>query len=559
MITRNKLGKRLREERHELALVGVDCYGAEIFGDGGFKERVPKSVKEALEGPEKELWQAAIREELEAMEEAEVWGEPVRIEPWVKVTPLRFIFTKKLGAGGVVERYKARLIFMNRDDEGDQEEDVYAPVVDKASLRVFLAIVAKKGWYLQQSDIKTAFLNAENNGEDYVKLPPCVVQGGESPVRKLQKALYGLKRAPKAWNSTFTEWALGKGFRQADAEPCIFVHQEERVMLAVYVDDLLIAAEDMVSLTRFQDLLKEKFKTRDMGVPTYFLGMNVEFDERMRWVHLTQTTYVDALLEKYNEYLKSPRTLPIVSGVVLSKEQSVAKPSIKPYASLVGALLFLSVCTRPDISYAVGVLAKFLSCPAEQHWEVAVGVLAYVGATRHKGILLGDVQLGARKGIVGYADADWANDVDDRKSISGGAVFYEGSLVSWFSRKQHMICTSTAEAEIHAIMELIGAVRSTKLLLQELLGEFFSENVGVPVIYSDNQPGLDAIKAKRARTKHYDIKVKFIAQGVQNGDFELRKIATSVNVADVFTKALRTARFRALTSSFMKQLKNDWV
>jgi hypothetical protein len=81
MITRNKLGKRLREERHELALVGVDCYGAEMFGDGGFKERVPKSVKEALEGPEKELWQDAIREELEAMEEAEVWGEPVRMEP----------------------------------------------------------------------------------------------------------------------------------------------------------------------------------------------------------------------------------------------------------------------------------------------------------------------------------------------------------------------------------------------------------------------------------------------------------------------------------------------
>jgi hypothetical protein len=201
----------------------------------------------------------------------------------------------------------------------------------------------------------------------------------------------------------------------------------------------------------------------------------------------------------------------------------------------------------------VGVLAKFISCPAEEHWEVAAGVLAYLGLTRKKGILLGDIQLGAKKGVVGYADADWANDIDDRKSITGGAIFLEGSLVAWFSRKQQMVSTSTAEAEIHAIMEIVGAVRSVRAIFLEILGQFFVAEVGTPIIYSDNQPGLDAVKAKRARTKHYDVKIKFIAQGVENGDFVLQKIATSVNVADVFTKALRTARFRALAGCFMRE------
>jgi hypothetical protein len=117
-----------------------------------------------------------------------------------------------------------------------------------------------------------------------------------------------------------------------------------------------------------------------------------------------------------------------------------------------------------------------------------------------------------------------------------------------------MVSTSTAEAEIHAIMEVMGAVRVAKGVLHEMLGKMFDEEVPVPVIYSDNQPGLDAVKAKRARTKHYDVKVKFIAQGIENGEFDLKKVATLVNVADVFTKALRSARFRALTGCFLKQV-----
>ena len=472
----------------------------------------------------------------------------------VKVTPLRFIFAKKLGPDGVVQRFKARLIFQHKDDGDEEFEDCYAPVVDKVSLRIFIAVVAQKGWYLEQSDVKTAFLNAENEGEDFVTLLACVVGKGESPVRKLQKALYGLRRAPKAWNTTFTEWAVQQGFRPLDAEPCIFVHEQKGVMLAVYVDDLLVAAESQWDLEKVQRSMGARFKTRDMGIPTYFLGMNVKFDRNMQWVHLSQETYIGALMEKYEEHVGNPRSLPMIAGTRLDKEQGVLRPTVKPYASLVGALLFLSVCTRPDISFTVGLLTKFLSCPAEEHWVVAVNLLAYLGATSTKGILLGDVQLGARAGLVGYADADWANDKDDRKSVTGGAVFFGGNLITWFSRKQQMVSTSTAEAEIHAIMEVSNAVRVARGVLGEILREVFGEEVDMPVIYSDNQPGLDAVKAKRARTKHYDVKIKFIAQGIENGDFDLRKVATSVNVADVFTKALRATRFQALTRCFLKQV-----
>jgi hypothetical protein len=138
------------------------------------------------------------------------------------------------------------------------------------------------------------------------------------------------------------------------------------------------------------------------------------------------------------ENIKSPRTLPINHRVQLTKEQGELEPTDKPYSSVVGALLFISVCTRPDISFAVANLTKFVSKPGKAHWAVAIDVLSYLSATKTKGIVLGRVG-----GLMGYADSDWANGADDRKSVPGGAVFMNGSLVActpenstWSARQQ---------------------------------------------------------------------------------------------------------------------------
>jgi hypothetical protein len=556
MITRSQLKRGLQEAyrgEEDVAMVGIDAFGAESYGVKGVDVYVPRSLKEALGGMEGSEWRDAISEEIKAMEDAEVWGQPVVEEDWMSVTPLRFIFTKKMGANGEIERYKARLVFQNRDS-GDENEDVYAPVVDKVSLRVFLTVVAKYGWCLEQSDVKTAFLHAENVGNEYVKLPGGVGQDGKGMVRKLQKALYGLRRAPKAWNSTFTEWAVQAGFKQLGSEACLFVHGELSAMIVVYVDDLLVAAASSENVKKVQNLIGGRFQVRHLGRPKFFLGMNVNYNREQRKVHLCQHTYVDALMERYQGYVGAPRSLPIVCGVVLNKEQGELQPTDNPYSSLVGALLFLSVCTRPDISFAVGSLAKFISNPGEQHWRVAVDVLAYVGATRGQGIMLGDVRGKVIDELVAYADSDWANDTDDRKSVSGGVLYLGGSLVAWHSKKQHMVCTSTAEAEIHAILGMAETVKMTRELLSELIQEFgFCCSGKIPVLLSDNQPGLDAVSSRRARTKHYDIKVKFIAQCIDDGDFLLQYVPSSANIADVLTKPLRAVRFKALVQLLMSE------
>ena len=203
------------------------------------------------------------------------------------------------------------------------------------------------------------------------------------------------------------------------------------------------------------------------------------------------------------------------------------------------------------MSFAVGVLTKFLSSPWEQHWEAATNVLAYLGHTEEQGLVLGRVGSWEKGALLGYADADWANDLDDRKSVSGGALFLGGSLVSWFSRKQNMVSTSTAEAETHAMLEMVYAVGNAVAVVGDIFSSLLGKTVETPCILNDNQPGLDAIQSRKGRNKHYDVKIKFIAGGVDERRYRIKKVSTAANIADVFTKAVPVGRFRVLTGAFM--------
>jgi hypothetical protein len=186
------------------------------------------------------------------------------------------------------------------------------------------------------------------------------------------------------------------------------------------------------------------------------------------------------------------------------------------------------------------MLAKYTSSPGKQHVQVLRGLLAYLKGTIYKGIVLGkrsDDQL------VAFADSDWAQDPDDRCSVSGGVLKWGDSVIHWFSRKQGMICTSTAEAESHAMLDMSYDIISAQRLIQTM-GGFFGVTMGKTVLYTDNLPAMQAILNKAGRTKHYDIRFKFIGQCVLQGVFEIRKIASVDNLADALTKPLRAITFR---------------
>jgi hypothetical protein len=476
-------------------------------------------------------------------------SEPVQVPKGTSVVNLKFIFVKKVGENGLVDRYKARLVY-NHLKEGETDENNYAPVASRVSLKVFLAAAAAQRWELVQADVKTAFLNADNPGREYVRLPKEVVKNEAERVRILQKALYGLQRAPKMWHLTFANWAVQVGFQQSEHDACMFLHSEKKQMIIIYVDDMLLAADGKESMKDLCGILTSKFQSRLLGTPSYFLGMNLVYNKHQGLVMLTQQTYIDAVVEKYGLDTLLPRSLPLKPGLKLQKqgEEEKGKEIFPEYGSLIGALLFLAVCTRPDVSFAVGMLSKFVSAPTRTHWETAINVVGYLKGTRDTGICLGKT---TGREVVGYADSDWGNDIDDRMSISGGIIYWGTNVVSWFSRKQTMVSLSTAEAESHAMVDVSKEIIYVQRIVGEVMKFFGREDLLIPLIYSDNQPAIDAVLNGKGRTKHYDLRLKYLAFGISNNLFEIEKVATIEIVADVFTKVLRATRFKMLASAIV--------
>jgi hypothetical protein len=535
-----------------VALVAVDDLGGEYHLPGaGISLEVPKSISEAFSCPERDQWKNAVKEEMDAIQEAGTLSEPVKAPEGIRITGLKFIFTKKVGEDGKVNRFKARLVY-NHSNKEESTENNYSPVANRISLRLFLAAVVDCQWHLVQADVKTAFLNADNPGLEYVRLPREVVPQ-EERVRILKKALYGLQRAPKMWHLTFSAWAKEENFNQNQHDPCLFIHAEKQQMVIIYVDDMLMAAGTSELLADLCERLMSKFKSRILGEPVYFLGMNVDWDKQKKRIVLSQKTYVEAIVEKYGLQTMLPRSLPTAPGVVMEKNLGVELNEPFKYGSLVGALMFIAVSTRPDIAFVVSALARYVSKPCEAHWKMALGVVAYLKGTKGYGIILG----GAEGGVFGYADSDWGNDVDDRMSVSGGIIFWGESILSWHSRKQKMISLSTAEAESHALVDVAKEIVYIQRLVEDVTMAVGLQTWGIPTIYSDNQPAMDAVINGKGRTKHYDMRIKYLALGISERTFQIVKVATVDNLADIFTKVLHGRRFKMLAGAMVNAMANS--
>jgi hypothetical protein len=226
----------------------------------------------------------------------------------------------------------------------------------------------------------------------------------------------------------------------------------------------LVAGLDREELAAVKELLGAVFNVRDLGEATYFLGMEVTRDREARTLKLTQKKLTGELLARYGMEAAKGKSVPINPGEKLVRDGEPLDRERFPYNELVGSLLYLSVCTRPDIAQAVGVLARYMSAPTEAHWRVALRVVRYLAVTATCGTLTygsGGPELRA------YCDADYAGDIDSRRSTTGYVFVMHGGAVSWSSRLQPTVAASTVEAEY------MGAAAAVKeaLWFRKLAGD----------------------------------------------------------------------------------------
>jgi hypothetical protein len=531
----------------------------------------PTSWKQAMQTDQAALWQAAADAEMAGCEKMKVWELVPRssVPKEHNVIACKWVFKVKTDSSGAVDRYKARITpkgFQQR--EGINFFETFAATGKYKSLRLGLMLTAACGHILEQLDVPQAFLNADIEEEVYMELPEGYRKGKEHLVCRLLKALYGLKQAPRNWYLLIRKFVHAElGFRATVSDPCLFFLRSKTgrlMLLFLFVDDFQVSyhPEDKAEWCALKAKLVERFGTKDLGESTWILGMRITRDLKARTITLDQEQHITKALRRFGMDQCKPVSTPGVPGGASAEAQAVDASSepvdLQLYQEMVGTLMYSAVSCRPDIAHAVQKLSQALQAPTQQDMVAAKRVLRYLAGAKDIGLVFGSRcgQLLDTRGrncfrleVCAFADADWANDKADRKSITGWVAKVNGDPISWASKKQRTVAQSTCEAELYAE----AAAMQEVLWLRGLLKELGLHMQTGSLVYGDNQSTLAISKngIKGERTKHVDVKYHFITETVERGDVVLKWIPTTEQQADIFTKALAAPAFEHLRQLLM--------
>eukprot|EP00253_Pinus_taeda_P011981 PITA_11981 len=375
---------------------------------------------------------------------------------------------------------------------------------------MLISLADHKQWSIHHMDVKSAFLNGYLEEEVYVEHPQGFeVEGKENNFYKLKKALYGLKRAPRAWYTRIDGYFQENGFQRSKNDPTLYYKQEgiDILIISLYVDDLLYMGSSFKMNDKFKVAMMNEFEMKDLGIMKYFLGMEVyqSKDE----IFICQTKYAQDMLNKFYMLDCHPSPTPSAHGEVLCRDDGANLVDERTYRSIVESLIFLTH-TRLDITYLVSLVSRYMTNPSKIHMKEAKRILRYV-----KGILnFGIHYYSSEKfNLVRFSDSDWGGSLDDQAEYV--AVTSAGTQALW---------------------------------LRKILEEIGEKQVQPTVIYCDNVSAIKLAKnpVHHSRTKHFDMKYHFIRDLVQKKDIELKHINTQHQLADIFTKAVAKDQFLAI-------------
>jgi len=509
----------------------------------------PKNHIEALSSPDANKWDAAMKAELTALKTKAVFTLVPPPDRPKTVIGSKWVLTRKRDAEGNVTRYKARLVaqgFSQRS--GDDYSETFSPVTHITTIRLFFALAALNKWVVHSIDVKTAYLNGPIQEELYMRQPPGF-EDSDKPhyVWRLQKALYGLKQAGRAWNEELDRILLTFGLSRCTQDTCLyFTHIEGNlIVVIVYVDDLLFGSSSENAIQKLKSKIASTWDIVDNGLVTSFLGMKITQLPDHSGYRLSQPAVITNLLEQYNLVSCRPANTPMdpSSWATLAASSSEFHDP-EAYRSLIGSLMWLTNCTRPDLAFTVGFLARFMQNPTSDHWQAALQVVRYLAGTKQLGLVYSSSGNGA---LIGFTDSDWASDKLTRRSTTGYVFLLAGAAISWKSKLQKTVACSSMEAEYMALF--FGV--SEAIHLRSLLAEIGMQVQDPTRIFCDSQSAIAISKNPEAhqRTKHIDVKYHKIRETIKDKIIDLNDIASEDQVADGFTKPENGVKIRRTADS----------
>lgn len=507
----------------------------------------PSTLEEAMSSEDCDKWTEAIANEIQSLLKNKTWILVPRTDDMHVITN-RWIFKKKFKANGDIEKYKARLVVRGcSQKQGIDYDEVFAPVVRHESVRMVLAIAAARGMNIVQFDVKTAFLHGNLDEAIYMEQPSGFAENDK--VCLLKKSLYGLKQASRQWNKRIVQFLKNFGFKQSWVDSCVFTYEIDNdiTYLLLYVDDGLLCGNNDEIINKLLHELHIEFEITYRDAE-FFVGLQIQIDRRSRTLKLFQKVYAEKVLERFNHLDCYPVSTPAEVGKYFSKDDATATNPKTPYREAIGSLMYLMVCTRPDIAYIIGVLSRYLEKPSEKHWQGVKRILKYLKGTVDHGIHFNMYSENLQ--LIMYSDADWGGDPDTRRSISGWTAFLNGGSIAWSSRKQTITATSTTEAEF---LSLCAASKAAKCLRQ-LISDCGYKQRSPTTLFSDNQRAIALVKNPESakRTKHIDIQYFYTCDMQNQREIDVQYMETKEQLADIFTKPLSKDKFLYLVKEFVR-------
>ncbi|CAI7782586.1 unnamed protein product [Closterium sp. NIES-54] len=412
----------------------------------------PRSYAEAIEGPYSSQWQAAMDAEMASWKSTSTYVDEVP-PPGANIVSGMWIFRVKRPAGSLLA-FKARYVargFSQR--QGVDSFHTFSPTPKMTTLRVLLHVAAQRDYELHSLDFSIAFLQGSLHKEIWLRRPPGFTGSFPAGIQwSLRRPVHGLRQAPREWHDTLRTTLATLGFAPSTADPSLFLRTDTTLpsfYVLVYVDDLVFSTADTEALAHVKSELQKRHTCTDLGELTSYLGLRITRDRAQRTITLTQSHMVHQVLQRFGFTYSLPQSTPLPTGHSLSAPPSVesVEPS-GPYLELVGYLMYLMTCTRPDLAYPLGLLAHYVAPSRHRkvHWDAAKRVLRYLCSTSDMGLVLGGR---ARVVLTGHADASWVDDLATQRSSQGYTFSLGSGSVSWRSTRSSSVLSSSCEAKIY--------------------------------------------------------------------------------------------------------------
>ncbi|MBW0535305.1 hypothetical protein O181_075020 [Austropuccinia psidii MF-1] len=441
--------------------------------------------------------------------------------------------SRKRNEHGEVYWYKAQWVVLgNHQEHMLHYYDTWASVGRNETFKIMLTLVVNFDYIPYQFDIETVFLNGDMDALVHVKqVKDYEMRGKESWVWQLHISLYGTKQAPRMWKAKLTTTLSKLGLVSAQSDESLFTNHDKSLLLHIHVNDGFLISKSENTIVNFLNYLNAILKLKYKKRPTQHLGYNLEWSSNK--LKINQTDLIVKLLRQFEMQDSKPVKTPCNGNFLNKINSNLSDDAIQvtSFQQAIGSINYRAHHTRPDVMFKINQLSKHSIKPNQCHWNALKHLLCYLNGTKDKCLVYKPQAI--KETLTGWANADYANNKEDRKSVSGYVILAFSNPIFWLSKKQLVVAQSTREAEYIAMNVCSKQLRWLTFVLNDL-----GHSPPQPVLINDNSGAVTISKqaSLNANTKHIEVRYQYVRDCVMKNIIKVVQVSTNDMIADILTK-----------------------